>query len=67
MALQFIINKWKDELDSCNMVIIFFLDLKRDFETVDSDILVKKKLEHLRIGGTVDIKLLRQQETNRKS
>ena len=41
-ALNFVIESWKNEMDSKNFVIAVFLDFKRAFETVDRGILLKK-------------------------
>lgn len=42
MALQYLLNEWKCERDNGNVVVVIFLDLKRAFETVDRNRLLKK-------------------------
>lgn len=41
-AFNLIINKWKEERDNGNMILVVFLDLKRAFETVCRELLIKK-------------------------
>lgn len=41
-ALNFVIQDWKDEIDSGKIIICVFLDLKRAFETIDRDLLLEK-------------------------
>ncbi|XP_036340251.1 uncharacterized protein LOC118749554 [Rhagoletis pomonella] len=50
-ALNLVIADWKEELNNKNVVVSVFLDLKRAFETVDRDILLKK-LQRIGITGT---------------
>lgn len=41
-ALNCVVENWKNEMDSKNMLIAVFLDFKRAFETVDRTILLEK-------------------------
>ena len=45
-ALQYVINEWKEAFDLGKVTGIVFLDLKRAFETVDRDRLLKKLKEY---------------------
>ena len=45
-ALQYVINEWKEACDLGKVTGIVFLDLKRAFETVDRDRLLKKLKEY---------------------
>ena len=58
-ALQYVINEWKEACDLGKVTGIVFLDLKRAFETVDRDRLLKKlqnmALMELYISGYVVI------------
>lgn len=63
-ALQLTITKWKQAIDKGDYIIAVFLDLKRAFETIDRDILLKK-LENYGIQGTI-LKWINGYLTNRK-
>jgi hypothetical protein len=41
-ALNLIAAGWKERLDDNNTILAVYLDLKRAFETIDHDILLKK-------------------------
>lgn len=41
-ALQLVLAQWKESIDEGKSVVAVFLDLKRAFETLDRDILIKK-------------------------
>lgn len=41
-ALNFVIQDWRDEIDSGNSIICVFLDLKRAFETIHRELLLTK-------------------------
>lgn len=45
-TLNYVINKIKCDIGEGNIVIVIFLDLKRAFETVDRDILLRKMKEY---------------------
>jgi DNA-directed RNA polymerase subunit F len=51
-ALNLVINKWKEKLEEKKVIIAVFLDLKRAFETVVVDILLKI-LHRYGVRGTV--------------
>lgn len=51
-ALQWVISSWKKRIGERKMIGVIFLDLKRAFELVDRDIMIKK-LEGFGIKGTV--------------
>lgn len=51
-ALQWVISNWKRSLGESKMIGVVFLDLKRAFELVDRDILLRK-LESYGITGIV--------------
>lgn len=51
-VLQYIIDEWKNNIDMDESTVVVFLDLKRAFETVDRDRLIKK-LENYGIADTV--------------
>lgn len=49
-ALNYLISDWKVELDNRKVIICVFIDLKRAFETIDRQLLLKK-LSHYGITG----------------
>jgi hypothetical protein len=51
-ALQITLSKFKKAIDDNKIVIAVFLDLKRAFETIDRNLLLKK-LEDVGLGGSV--------------
>lgn len=51
-ALQWVISSWKKSIGEGKMIGVVFLDLRRTFELVDRNILIKK-LEWYRIKGAV--------------
>lgn len=63
-AINFVIAKWKQEIDEGKIIVVVFFDLKRAFETVDRTILLKK-LERYGIDGNV-LKWITSWLTNRK-
>lgn len=52
IALQWVISSWEKSIGEGKMIGIVFLDLRRTFELVDRNILIKK-LEWYRIKGAV--------------
>lgn len=62
-ALQLTVSKWKQLLDEGKYIVAIFLDLKRAFETIDRQILLKK-LQYYGIGGNV-LKWFQQYLSNR--
>ena len=56
-------SKWKQLLDEGKYIVAIFLDLKRAFETIDRQILLKK-LQYYGIGGNV-LKWFQQYLSNR--
>lgn len=63
-ALQFVINQWKKGRDQGRIISVVFMDLKRAFETIDREILVKK-LRKIGFGGLV-LHWIESYLTNRK-
>jgi hypothetical protein len=41
-ALNFVVHNWRHALDNKNIVLCVFLDLKRAFETIDREVLIRK-------------------------
>lgn len=41
-AVQYLVDEWQNNFDKGTSTVIVFLDLKRAFETISRDILVKK-------------------------
>lgn len=62
-ALNLAIAGWKEEINSGKAVVVVFLDLKRAFETIDRDLLLKK-LEAMGIEG-VELKWFESYLTGR--
>ena len=62
-AFQVVLNDWKEALNSGEIVLAVFLDLKRAFETIDRQKLLKK-LQNYGVGGTV-LRWFRSYLTNR--
>lgn len=40
--LNYVIADWKCEIDNKNVILAVFVDLKRAFETIDRDVLLKR-------------------------
>lgn len=49
-ALNLVIIKWKEQIEDGNIIVAIFLDLKRAFETIDRQRLIKK-LESIGVKG----------------
>lgn len=62
-TLNLVIINWKEQIESGNIVVAIFLDLKRTFETIDRQKLLKK-LEKIGIRG-VELNWFRSYLSNR--
>lgn len=51
-AFQYILNEWKEKSDNNMFTVVVFLDLKRAFETINREKLIKK-LENYGLSGIV--------------
>lgn len=63
-TLNYVINELKESMDSDQVSIVVFLDLKRAFETIDRNRMIKK-LQNLGVKGN-ELKWFESYLTNRK-
>lgn len=63
-AINWVINEWKKETDEGYIIVAVFIDLKRAFETIDRDVLLRK-LEKIGILG-IELNWFKQYLKGRK-
>lgn len=44
-AINYVVQNWKDEIEKKKIILCVFLDLKRAFETIDRDLMIRKLIK----------------------